>query len=117
MKFENIKNEHAIEEIRNAIKRIERDNSLKTLLIVGLSIAAVFAVIVFLILKIKDKSAKKKIFDSADGYYFDDDDDVDFSDYSLFDDDDDFEYYPEDYDDMEDMSFDDDLDDIDLGDE
>lgn len=124
MKFDTARTEIAIEEIKKAIKKIERDNSLKTVLFFGLGLAAVFMVLLLIVIKIKEKAGRKRrYFADADDFY--DDDDVDFNSYSLFDDDDDddykYEYFDDDYDDMEDLSFDGDVTnsdfDDDLGDE
>lgn len=84
-----MKNNLTFEEIKNILKSIEKENNHKNLLLMGIGIAAIFAALIFLIIKIKEKSERKMVFGGYGGY-----------DYDGYDDSDDFDY--EDYDDMDD---------------
>jgi hypothetical protein len=113
-----MKYETSFEEIKNALKRIEKGNNMKTLLFVGFAIAAVFAAMVVLIIKIKESSDKKRIYNKFSDFDFDNPDDFDYDDYADADVDDDYDYDGEfaDFESLED-DVDDDYTSYDLGDE
>lgn len=87
-----MKAEFALEEIRNLIKKNEKDNRLRTFIFIIAGMAVVVGVIVLILSKMKGKS----------DYEYDDWselDDMDYDDYDYDDDDfEDYEYEDEDYD-------------------
>lgn len=95
-----MKAEFTLEEIKNLMKKNEKNNRLKTFILVIAGMAVVVGIIVLVISKLKGKSA----------YEYDDWselDDMDYDDYDDYDEYDDFEDY-DDYDyEEEDYDFDD----------
>jgi hypothetical protein len=81
-----MKNELGLDEIRGFIKRFEKKNNLKTAVIIVAGIAIVVFVVIYIILKVKDRMTWGDYADFDDDYdefdyedYLDDDDDDDIS--------------------------------------
>ena len=51
-----MKTELILDEMKKAIKRLEKDNKLKTIICIGAGLAVVIVGIVFLVVKMKDKN-------------------------------------------------------------
>lgn len=97
-----MKAEYAIEEIRNLIKRNEKNNRLRTFVFIVAGMAVIVGAIVVILSKLKNNS----------DYEYDDWSELDDMDYDDYDDYDDFDEY-----DYEDEDEDFDFDDADLEDE
>ena len=84
-----MKTELILDEMKKAIKRLEKDNKLKTIFCIGAGLAVVIVGIVFLVVKMKDKNQNQLPCDYDDGWdAWDEDDYADYEDY----DDDDYSY-------------------------
>ena len=84
-----MKTELILDEMKIAIKRLEKDNKLKTIICIGAGLAVVIVGIVFLVVKMKDKNQNQLPCDYDDGWdAWDEDDYADYEDY----DDDDYSY-------------------------
>ena len=84
-----MKTELILDEMKKAIKRLEKDNKLKTIICIGAGLAVVIVGIVFLVVKMKDKNQNQLPCDYDDGWdAWDEDDYADYEDY----DDDDYSY-------------------------
>ena len=83
-----MKTELILDEMKKAIKRLEKDNKLKTINCIGAGLAVVIVGIVFLVVKMKDKNQDQLPYDYDDGWdAWDEDDYADYEDY-----DDDYSY-------------------------
>ena len=84
-----MKTELILDEMKKAIKRLEKDNKLKTIIWIGAVLAVVIVCIVSLVVKMKDKNQNQLPCDYDDGWdAWDEDDYADYEDY----DDDDYSY-------------------------
>lgn len=84
-----MKNDFVMDEIKNALKRLEKKNNMKTVLVIGAGIAIVILAVVYLVMKLRDKLIW--------GDYDDYDDDWDEFDYEDYADDYDEDDIEEDY--------------------
>lgn len=89
-----MKAEFTLEEIKNLIKKNEKNNRLRNFILVIAGMAVVVGVIVLIISKLKGKSA----YEYDDWSELDDMDYDDYDDYDDFEDYDDYDYEDEDYD-------------------
>ena len=85
-----MKAEYAIDEMKQLIKRIEKDNKLRTPIFAGIGIAVVVLAIVIIVVKIKNRTEE---------FMYDDWSELDDMDYD--------DYDPDDYDDYDLDDFDD----------
>ncbi len=85
-----MKAEYAIEEMKQLLKKVEKDNKLKTLIFAGIGIAIIVLAIVIIVIKLKSKTNEFMYDDWSEL------DDMDYDDYDLDDYDD---YDMEDFDD------------------
>ena len=89
-----MKTELILDEMKKAIKRLEKDNKLKTIICIGAGLAVVIVGIVFLVVKMKDKNQDQLPYDYDDAW-----DEDDYADYEDYDDDYSYDDADVDYDD------------------
>lgn len=94
-----MKTDFSIYEIRHLLKKFEKQNRVKTIMMIGIGAAIIVAVLVYVISKTKKKPCPVS-YDGLDVEEFDDLDDLDYDDYD-FDDYDDAEYEDVDFGDEE----------------
>ena len=83
-----MKTELILDEMKKAIKSLEKDHKLTTIICIGAGLAVVIVGIVFLVVKMKDKNQDQLPYDYDDGWdAWDEDDYADYEDY-----DDDYSY-------------------------
>ncbi len=75
-----MKSDLAVYEIKHLLKRFEKQNRIKTVVLVGAGIAFIVAVIIFIVLKVK-----KSDMDANCGYDYDDWEDLEEMDYEDYD--------------------------------
>lgn len=95
-----MKTDLSVYEIKQLLKRFEKQNLIKTIIIVGVGIAVIAAAIFMIISKTKKKTCPVS-YDGLDFEDWDDLDNIDYEDYD-FDDYDDVEYDVPEYDESED---------------
>ena len=79
-----MKTELILDEMKKAIKRLEKDNKLKTIICIGAGLAVVIVGIVFLVVKMKDKNQDQLPYDYDDGWdAWDEDDYADYEDMTM----------------------------------
>ncbi len=94
-----MKTDLSIYEIKHLLKKFEKQNRVKTIMIIGIGVAVFVAAIIYIILKAKKKDCPLS-YDGLDMEDFDELDDLDYDDYD-FDDYDDAEYEDADFGDEE----------------
>lgn len=83
-----MKTDFSIYEIKHLLKRFEKQNRIKTIMLIGIGAAVIVAVLVYIISKANKKSCPMS-YDGLDAEDFDELDDLDYDDY--YDDDADYE--------------------------
>lgn len=76
-----MKNDISIYEVKRLLKRFEKQNKIKTIIILGVGIALIAAVVIFVLSKAKKKTPVS--YDGLDPEEFDDLDDLDYDDYDF----------------------------------
>ncbi len=73
--------ENMMIEVNNSLKKLEKNNRLRTIVFIGAGVALIVGIIVFLVIKMREK-LDEHAYDNYDYNDWDDYDDSEFEDYS-----------------------------------